>query len=511
MKRKIIRTAIAALACFSLTACGAKETKGASENDSVLETAQAASDEQESVTLKIMGMTLGGSTNEDVGLVTEAINEYVKPKINAEIEWEIINYGSYDQQLNLVLAGSEQVDIVLPDENLQAYAAQGALLPLDELLEQYGQGIVDVMGMDILRSCSYNGQIYAVPTNHDLARGYTYYYRKDMNEQYGLGLENAKTLDDLEEAFAKLKEQDPSKTAVFKNSTSALITNDFPDWDALGGNTFGVLMDRGQGDLTVENLYETEHYKELVERMHRWYQEGYIFREATTSSTSEKDALNTGNFLGMFANNKPGSDTRYKMNIGLDLGMVHVVEPYATTETVTLVTMAIPRNTADPERAMQFLNLMYTDPVVANYFAYGIEGEHYVFVDEENGIIDFPEGVDASNKKIDQLGWMYGNQLLTWVWNGDPADQWERMEEFNDSALRSRALGFVFDVTDVQNELTYCNNVVEKYAKGLECGELDPEKVLPAFISELKDAGIDRIIAEKQAQLDAWAQENQAE
>ena len=505
MRRKSICTVISMLICLMLAACGTQEANSAADGDTSEEGSAA---DQECVRLKIMGMTLGGSANEDVKLVEEAINEYVRPLINAEIDWEIINYGSYDQQLNLVMAGNEQADIVLPDVNLQTYAAQGALLPLDDLLEQYGQGIVDVMGMDVLRACSYKGHIYAVPTNRDLARGYTYYYRKDMNEQYDLGLEDARTLDDLEAAFAKLKAQDPSKTAIFKNNTSALISFGFPDWDALGGNTFGVLMDRGQGDLTVENLYGTEHYKELVERMHRWYQSGYIFKEATTSSMSEKDAMHTGNFLGMFANNKPGSEGGYKMSIGLDFGMVRIVEPFATTETVTFVTMAIPRNTVDAEVAMKFLNLMYTDATLANYFSYGIQDKHYVFVDEENGIIDFPEGIDATNKRIDNLGWMYGNQQLTWVWNGNSPDLWEKTGEFNDTALRSKALGFVFDVEDVQDELTYCNNVVEKYAKGLECGELDPDKMLPQFLDELKDAGIERIIAHKQEQLDTWAKEN---
>lgn len=502
MKRKMIQMAAAvlALAGLSLTACGTEP--GAAP-------AQSGSGEEECVTLRVLTMTLGGSTNEDAEMVANAINEHIRPLINAEIEWEIINYGSYDQQLNLVLAGSEQADIVLPDVNLQTYAAQGALLPLDSLLEQYGQGIVDVMGMDMLRSCSYDGQIYAVPTNRDLARSYAFFYRKDMNEQYGLGLENAKNLDDMEAAFAKLKAQDPTKTAVFKNNTSSLISDSFPDWDALGGNTFGVLMDRGQGDLTVENLYETQHYRELVERMHRWYEEGYIFSEATTSSTSEKDALTTGNFLGMFMNYKPGSEEGSKINFGIDMGIVPIVEPYSTTETVNGIALSIPRNTTDAERAMELLNLMYTDPVVSNYFSYGLENEHYVFVNKEKGIIDFPEGTTAANKRMDNsLGWMYGNQLQTYIWNGQSPELWKDTEKFNDDALRSKALGFVFDVTDVQNELTYCSNVLDKYVKGLECGELDPDEVLPQFISELKDAGVDTIIAEKQEQLDAWALEN---
>ena len=69
------------------------------------------------------------------------------------------------------------------------------------------------------------------------------------------------------------------------------------------------------------------------------------------------------------------------------------------------------------------------------------------------------------------------------------------------------AFGFSFDATQVAKEITACTNVVNKYHKALVCGALDPETTLPQFNSELKDAGIDAIIEEKQAQLDAWLAE----
>lgn len=43
-----------------------------------------------------------------------------------------------------------------------------------------------------------------------------------------------------------------------------------------------------------------------------------------------------------------------------------------------------------------------------------------------------------------------------------------------------------------------------QYYCGLDCGSVDPETAIPEFNQALKDAGIDEIIAEKQAQYDAW-------
>ena len=47
-------------------------------------------------------------------------------------------------------------------------------------------------------------------------------------------------------------------------------------------------------------------------------------------------------------------------------------------------------------------------------------------------------------------------------------------------------------------------NVCSKYQIGLESGALDPATELPVFIEELKKAGIEKVIAEKQSQVDAF-------
>ena len=47
--------------------------------------------------------------------------------------------------------------------------------------------------------------------------------------------------------------------------------------------------------------------------------------------------------------------------------------------------------------------------------------------------------------------------------------------------------------------------MIEQYLYGLVCGSVDPATEIPVFLERLADAGMGTIIAEKQAQLDAWA------
>jgi putative aldouronate transport system substrate-binding protein len=165
--------------------------------------------------------------------------------------------------------------------------------------------------------------------------------------------------------------------------------------------------------------------------------------------------------------------------------------------------LSIARNTTDPVSAMKFINLLYTDADVMNLLANGIEGKHYVI--QENGLITRPEGVTETGYQFNQ--WEIGNNFLTHVWEGQDPDIWEQMKAFNASGIVSPALGFTFDQSPVKSEVAAVTNVIDQYKIGLESGTLEIE-YLDRFIRELKDAGIDRIIAEKQKQLDDWAAAN---
>jgi putative aldouronate transport system substrate-binding protein len=98
-----------------------------------------------------------------------------------------------------------------------------------------------------------------------------------------------------------------------------------------------------------------------------------------------------------------------------------------------------------------------------------------------------------------------GNQFIQYAMAGtDMADLQLMLEENKNSAV-SPALGFTFDNSSVSNEESAVLNVINEYLPGLNTGSVDPEVEIPKFIDKLKAAGLDKIIAAKQTQLDAWA------
>ena len=74
----------------------------------------------------------------------------------------------------------------------------------------------------------------------------------------------------------------------------------------------------------------------------------------------------------------------------------------------------------------------------------------------------------------------------------------------NENAEKSLALGFQFDSSKVADQITACTNVVAQYYTPLMYGEVDIDSTLEEFNKQLYAAGLQDIIDEKQAQLDAW-------
>ena len=58
------------------------------------------------------------------------------------------------------------------------------------------------------------------------------------------------------------------------------------------------------------------------------------------------------------------------------------------------------------------------------------------------------------------------------------------------------------------NEIAAVSNVVDQYNKVLTYGDVDPAVEYPKFIDALKTAGIDKIVADFQAQADEWYRQN---
>ncbi len=516
MKRRTILINVVVVLMLILAACTPSTTPtSAPEGDTspeVEETEAEAEEPEETeaseppVELTLHYMSFG-EPPEDMAMVQEELNRITKEKINAIVKFEPLSFGVYAEQINLMLSSQEPFDLFISTltQNFQGKVNSGQLLPLNDLLDEYGQGIKEAVGEVYLQAGSVEGEVYGVPTIRDFAADTEYVMRADLVEKYDIDTSQIDSLESITPILEVIHENEPDMAPLLPNIVSGTILDTYLPYDPLG-DYMGVLMDYGQ-NLEVVNLFETEEYASWVNLVRDWYTSGYIMEDIATSTSDKYTLFMNDAGFSFIARGKPGYEAQEETSLGgMDVDCIPFTPAFANTSTVANVMWSIPMSSEHPEEAMQFLNLLYSDPEIFNLVIWGIEGEHYIKVSDT--VITYPEGVTMSDVGYYMQGWQFGNQYLEYTLEGTNPDIWDEMREFNENAVTSQAMGFVFDSSNVKNEVAAVTNVMDQYRLGLETGTLDPETELPKFIQALKDAGIDMIIAEKQTQLDAWAANN---
>lgn len=456
---------------------------------------------------------MSGGIPKDIYKVQEAVNKITIPEIGVQVNLKPAASSNYAEQINLTLASGDKVDLITTaGSNIWTNLTnEKQVLPLDVLLQEYGQGILEEVPQKILNGTKISGKTYGISVNSVKTGNFGIIMRQDILEKYNLieKAEQLKAVSDvmdmeenfeiLESIFATVKENEPDMIILYPQSFQ-LAAN----YDNLS-DTLGVVM--GDEDLVVENYYASEAYRTICEKAFEWGEKGYIIPELATTNETDLSLLQSGNLFAYFDN--PGCDKKTEKDNRSGYVLMHIPLKLPTISTSSVIKIAncIPKNSSEPEAAMKFLNLLYTNEELVNLMCYGIEGSNYIV--EEDGRLNYPEGTNESTSGYSpSQPWMYGNYMLSKYWSGTVITH-EDEERFIDSASVSPCYGFVFDSTDVQRQIVVCTSVVAEYANGLQMGILDPREKLPEFLKALEKSGIQDIIDEKQRQLNVWHTSNQ--
>jgi putative aldouronate transport system substrate-binding protein len=466
-------------------------------------------------TVVIAYMNFAGSPA-GIDRVASKLSEITEEKLGVKVELQIMDSASYSQNMNLMLASGEQVDLFnAVSVGFMPCVNKGYTLDLeeDDLLQNYGQGILNAFRKEEIDGCRVSGTLYGVPVKKDDAAGK---FGISIAAQYldGIGFDYQSLYKDGEEIiytdfatiddiFAQLHEKYPDKTTFYIDSNTAVsqcLAIDIPS------DVFGVLLNPTES-LVVEDLFESDLYKELCSKMYEWNQKGYISPDAVTETTATTVQVKSGSLMAYKTATKPGILQQETNLCGEPVVIFQLGEDFKGSSAYNSMPWCINQNTDDPVAAMQVLNLLYSDPEASTILCWGEEGVEWK--ETGDGHITFADGVSAENSEyFNNVNWEMPNQFIAKIWEGNDLDIWEKMQNFNDTATASKAMGFTFDNSDVSAEYTALTNVYSEYQAQLELGFLDPETGIPELVSRLKEAGLDDYIAAKQAALDEWAAAN---
>ncbi|MFA9376391.1 MAG: ABC transporter substrate-binding protein [Lachnotalea sp.] len=524
MKRVLSLVLCSALVLSTLTGCGGKkettgETGSNSDNTTVTSDVSTGDDtsaaDSGEITNIIWQYPSAGDQGSGFQDVEDALNKMMEKDIGVHVTFEPVGLADSQKDAILMTSSGEQLDICLTAFTSLAPLVDGGLVyPLDDLLAKDGKDLTQMLGTNVNLG-NYNSKIYGIPPADRKGNAYGYLARTDLLEKYGIIIDSKKkyTPEDVENIFATIKagEGDNFYCTIPWNTTQDPLNNSFLEYDKIGG-TFasGVLMlNRSIDDLTVTNFFATDEYAKYTEMMYRWAQKGYISPDAAVTTESPDTLIQTGNYLGMFYWSLPTSAIDYGASSGHDLTLIPMIDGYVANNGGGAILWSIPITSVNPDKAMQALNYLYSNPAANWLIQFGIEGVNYKVVNQtdEGTQIQYLSDDYSKLPYYNPYG-LWGN-ILEWpVVAPAPINKNKLIKDFDASIPKSRysaALGYNFVQTNVTTEIAAVNTVIDQYTPSFNSGALDSSKALPEFLDALKAAGIDKIIAENQKQLDEWA------
>lgn len=456
-----------------------------------------------------------GAEPKDLSRVEAAVNKISEPSIGVNIKLLPLPVWSSGEKVNMMLSSGQQLDMMLQatfmGDNPVLNANQGKILALDGYLQKSGQGILKTQ-KDLLKTTKINGKIYGIPwAEYKGNPGNVIIMRKDMVTKYHITVKPVSTWEDIEKIFATIKKNAPD-VIPFNNQGKAAFN---AMYDSFGYGGFSLNFPVGAiinptKNADIVNFYASKEYKDIVERMRKWYLAGYIAKDAATSTDDFNEIIKAGRGFATLSQDNPGVMTNTKNQWGTDVvetkiaGMnPEMVSGYFPT------TWSVPVTSKNPEKAVALLNLMYTNKAVNNLLNNGIEGVHYAKT-SQNNIIDFPKGVNPGNSGYYVIIKRFGDPSQTYRWVPDKASVYYDLAVYSREASKhvSKAYGYLFDPQNYTTEMASVKNVISQYQKPLESGSVDPDKTLPEFLKKLDDAGMKDLVNANKTQFKAWLAKN---
>lgn len=446
-----------------------------------------------------------GSSQESVN---KAVNDLALKELNMTVNLIPMTFGTYNQQMSMMLAANEPLDLFPAfSSNFSTYIESQYVVNMHDYLD-YAQDAIAVLGEDAFPG--YIGD-FLIGFTQMKERCYPagLVVRKDLFEELGYSVDDFSvtvddysTFDQITELLAAAKEKYPNMMAIDGTSIMGYQTESYMD---NMGSVYGVLENYGQ-TTTVTNWFESDQYKTFCTIARDWFQKGYSSADIAVNQESGETKMRAGSCFSYITNVKPNTNIEKLAQTGYEVEVIPLSEKMKHTNAVNSLLYSIANASKDPAKAMQFLNWTYVSGEFEDLINWGVEGQDWVI--DENGLAAYPEGVDAmSTGYHNDFGFAYPNQFAGHPWTGNPTDIWDQYKEYNASLMVSKAYGFTFNSTPVANEEAQLISVYEQYGKDLAFGAVDIESTLKEFNDALYAAGLQKVIDEKQSQLDAWLAE----
>ncbi len=422
----------------------------------------------------------GSSVSEKTAArVSEALSEITGQKLGCSVELKLINGGIYRSEMRRKVLGNEEADafFVWEIEDLKYIISGGYAQALDDYMELYPKLEEEVAG-SVWRIGTSSG-IYAIPDNKDRSYFLGFVCRKKLLDGLAIEPDKIYTLDELHDILKAVRDAHPKAVPVVSHLGE--ITESIGE--DMVGDGLAVLTRDEEGKFRdkFENYYASDVFYDWCKRMYGWRQEGLLDQYLTQNKGPQTEYMSMDGF-GYFARVKDYVVANNEYLLGEELEVIRLSNDLIDN-TLNAINWCVSPNAEYPGKTIAFLNLLFTDKEVNDLCRFGQEG------------IDYERQEDGTYRMLRKEGGVY--QTSGWVW-----PELSPKELGQGAAEVSPAYGFLFDASSVQVEMDLCEVIIQKYRDPLMAGEINPDLAIPQMRKELEEAGVSKIIKEKQKQFD---------
>ncbi|MGI6172364.1 MAG: ABC transporter substrate-binding protein [Christensenellales bacterium] len=471
-----------------------------------------------------------GEQQPDHQIVNDAVNEYLLEKLNCNVNLITWTSSDIEKKLTVMISAGQDCGIIgFGSQTKLDYVVQsqrGAYYPLNDLLESYGAETKALFPDPIWEGMKVGGNIYGIPSKKDNGYFISLIYNDTMlQELVSNGLLDANAIEnanysnfrDLEELALAVKagrdqlHPEWAEYPVFWDNARIYPYN-FA-FETFLNDSYVAVCDidafdqiAGYDETQVVNFYATDEFREYCIQKQRMVEEGIYLYDYTDRRELQYDG-------GVFGWTGWGycymEEHMFGENFTTKMQMSNTI--WTETNNYYSAGTAISSQCADPERAMMILNLINTDSEFATMMRFGVEGTHYTFDDE--GKMHFTER-NATPGSRGYYNWYMapvGNLLIVKApetLTGPDNIMMTNMQHYNDVCVVPAHFGFGLDTAPIANEIAACTNIIAEYEPDLIRGQVDSadevNALIDEFVAKLQANGADQIVAEVQAQIDAW-------
>lgn len=461
--------------------------------------------------------------------VMEKVNEIIEEEITATLKLVMVDPAIYTKKMDLMTISGESWDLCSIssawESDFYENAQKGVYADLTELLPRLAPKTYKRIPEGLWKSVTINDKIYASVNYQQWGASSRngFRFRADLAEETGFdwkSLKGKSTLEVLEatgEFIGAALEKHPDMVGWETTATKSFFAHMPLYWDMEEiGETSMPGWIRYTDPKTVINQFQTDEFRAYCDIMRDWYEKGYVRKDGATI----QDEVSDRRAAKVIAEAMSGWPDSIDYPDNLDMQKMSmctkdIAPAVGISNTRTILTagtgmkaaVAVNAKSKSIEKAVELIELLNTNDELYLLLTNGEEGIDYKY--DENGNVQWIEGKYSLNYNEWQIGQSYSPKFTRALYdrneNGEKQKKAQQIVFDADRTTQVSPLsGFVFDPSNVQVELANCSVVIDEIIPVLSSGAAEPELLLPEFLNRLKVAGVDRIIEEKQAQLDEF-------